>query len=160
MVLYDKWRQQQEQQREQTLQQQNEYWDTKCYWQIAAADEEANRTYDESHWDSNSHTHQTIPPTSDWNDDKGQEYNNEYDDDDAEYDFEDDNEGDEYDSDHQMYTKMTPLTVSLTHHIVETPPYTPPTLSIWIQSIWIQPPKYPLWHNLPTQLSNHPSTVK
>ena len=49
-VSYDKWRQQQEQQREQTLQQQNEYWNAECYQQIAAANKEANRTYDESHW--------------------------------------------------------------------------------------------------------------
>ena len=104
-VSYDKWRQQQEQQQEQTLWQQNEYWDAEWYWQLAAADKEANRTYDECHWGSNSHTHQTIPSTIDWTDDKSHENNNEYDDDNIEYDLEDDNEDDEYNNDNQMYTK-------------------------------------------------------
>ena len=68
-VSYDKWRQQQEQQQEQTLQQQNAYWDAECYRQIAAANNEANCTYDECRWGSNTLTHQPIPPTIDWSDD-------------------------------------------------------------------------------------------
>ena len=77
-VSYDKWRQQREQQREQTLQQQNEYWDAECYRQLAAADEEADCTYDKNHYDSDSDSHQTIPPTIDWNDDEGNQHDNEY----------------------------------------------------------------------------------
>lgn len=124
-VFYDKWRQQQEQQQEQTFQQQNKYWDAECYRQIAAADEEANRTYDESHWDSNSHTHHTIPPTIDWNDDKSHEYNNEYDEDDTEYAFEENNEDDKYDSDHQMYTKNDTIdSIVDTSYIRNTPIHT------------------------------------
>ena len=124
-VSYDKWRQQQEQQREQTLQQQNAYWDAECYRQIAAANKEANRTYDECRWGSNTFTHQTIPPTTDWSDDdwrydESHEYNNKYDDDNIEYDFEDNNEDDEYDSDNQMYTTNNTI-----DSVVDTPSIRP-----------------------------------
>ena len=70
-----------------------------------AAAKEADCTYDENHYDSNSNSNQTIPPTIYWNDNKGSQYDNEYDNDDIEYDFENDNEDDEYDRDHQMYNK-------------------------------------------------------
>ena len=111
--MYDKWRQQQKQQREQTLQQQNEYWNAKCYRQLAATDEEAERDHGEDdtgpiggvrddnnhHDDSGSdYSHHTIPPSIDWNNNKDNEYNAEYDDEyDAEYE--------EYNSDNKMYTK-------------------------------------------------------
>jgi len=119
---YDKWSQQQEQQREKTLQRQNKHWDAECYQLLAAADEEADRAHsedftgpragrkdDDNHHDDsdNECSHHTIHPYhhtthpyivwNDWIDDKAK---------DDEYD-------NEYDSDNEMYAKNNTIENSI-----------------------------------------------
>eukprot|EP00751_Fragilariopsis_kerguelensis_P002952 CAMPEP_0170809312 /NCGR_PEP_ID=MMETSP0733-20121128/33953_1 /TAXON_ID=186038 /ORGANISM="Fragilariopsis kerguelensis, Strain L26-C5" /LENGTH=808 /DNA_ID=CAMNT_0011164985 /DNA_START=53 /DNA_END=2479 /DNA_ORIENTATION=+ len=126
-VSYDKWRQQQEQQQAQTLQKTNEYWDAECYRQLAAAEKEAELDHGEDdtepiaghHDESESESsHETIPPTFDWNNNEDDEYYNEY-----------DNVYDEYNSVHTTdnidINTITdiPIVTPTTNTIIESPIY-------------------------------------
>ena len=130
--MYDKWSQQQEQQREKTLQRQNKHWDAECYQLLAAADEEADRAHsedftgpragrkdDDNHHDDsdNKYSHHTIHPYINWNDDKDED--NEHD---NKYDNEYDNEYDDnHYSDSEMYTKNNTIENSI--HIIDDKSY-------------------------------------